>query len=75
LPELLHHPVRSVFRETSTEETIMADNSGGIGILGVVIGALIVLGVGFFLLNGNLTGGSPKSVNLNINPPATTSPK
>ena len=53
----------------------MADNSGGIGILGVVIGAAIVLGIGFFFLNGNLNGSSPKSVNLNINPPATSSPK
>lgn len=49
----------------------MADNSGGIGILGVVIGAAIVIALGFFLLGGNFEGGS-KSVNLNINPPATT---
>ncbi len=34
----------------------MADNSGGIGILGVVIGAVIVLGIGFFFLNGNFSG-------------------
>jgi hypothetical protein len=51
----------------------MADNSGGIGILGVVIGAAIVLGIGFFMLNGNLN--NTKSVNLNITPPATSSPK
>lgn len=53
----------------------MADNSGGIGILGVVIGAAIVLAIGFFMLNGNLNDGGTKSVNLNVNPPATTSPK
>lgn len=52
----------------------MADNSGGIGILGVVIGAAIVIALGFFLLNGNFNTGGTKSVNLNINPPAT-SPK
>jgi hypothetical protein len=50
----------------------MADNSGGIGILGVVIGAAIVIALGFFMLNGNFNMGGSKSVNLNINPPATT---
>jgi hypothetical protein len=54
----------------------MADNSGGgIGILGVVIGAAIVLGIGFFMLNNGNLNGPTKSVNLNINPPATTQPK
>ena len=50
----------------------MAESSGGIGILGVVIGAAIVLLVGFFVLNGNFTGGS-KPVNVNITAPATSS--
>ena len=53
----------------------MADNSGGIGILGVVIGAAIVVAIGFFLLNGNFNGGGGKSVSLNITPPATIQPK
>jgi hypothetical protein len=30
----------------------MADNSGGIGLVGVLIGALIVIGVGFFFYRG-----------------------
>ncbi len=50
----------------------MADNSGGVGLLGVVIGAAIVIALGFFLLGGNFDRGGTKSVNLNINPPATT---
>ena len=45
----------------------MADNSGGIGILGVVIGAAIVIALGFFLLNGNFNTGGTKSVNLTVN--------
>ncbi|MEZ5764408.1 MAG: hypothetical protein R3D69_09255 [Xanthobacteraceae bacterium] len=51
----------------------MADSggSGGIGILGVIVGAAIVLGLGFFFLNGNI-GGS-KSVDVNIKPPAVSS--
>lgn len=35
----------------------MADNSGGIGLLGVLIGAVIVLGVGFFVFQ-NMGGGN-----------------
>lgn len=50
----------------------MADNSGGVGLLGVIIGAAIVVVLGFFLLNGNFNTGGSKSVNLNINPPATS---
>jgi hypothetical protein len=46
-------------------------SSGGIGILGVIIGAAIVVVLGFFLLNGNMTGGT-KSVDVNIKPPAAT---
>ncbi len=30
----------------------MADNSGGIGLAGVLIGAIIVIGVGFFFYRG-----------------------
>jgi hypothetical protein len=47
----------------------MADSSGGIGILGVIVGAAIVLVLGFLLLNGNFSGGT-KSVDVNIKPPA-----
>jgi hypothetical protein len=50
----------------------MADNSGGVGLLGVIIGAAIVVVLGFFLINGNVFNGGTKSVNLNINPPATS---
>lgn len=50
----------------------MAESSGGgIGILGVIIGAAIVIILGFFLLNGNLTGGS-KTVDVNVKAPTTT---
>lgn len=55
----------------------MADNdnngSGGIGILGVLIGAVIVFAIGFLALNGNFNGGGTKNVSLNVNPPATSS--
>jgi hypothetical protein len=54
----------------------VSDNGGGsgaMGILGVVIGAAIVLAIGFFALGGNFNGGGTKSVNLNVNPPATSS--
>lgn len=49
----------------------MADSSGGIGIIGVIVGVAIVLLVGFFLLNGNM--GNSKSVDINIKPPVTSS--
>ena len=48
----------------------MADNSGGIGILGVLIGAAIVVALGFFLMQGNMFSGGSKSVDVNIKPPA-----
>jgi hypothetical protein len=54
------------------EEGDLAESSGGMGILGVVIGAAIVLMIGFFLLNGNMMGGS-KSVDVNIKAPTTSS--
>ena len=47
----------------------MADSSGGIGILGVIVGAAIVLILGFFLFNG-MPGGNSKSVDVTIKPPA-----
>ena len=49
----------------------MADSSGGIGILGVVVGAAIVLVLGFFLLNG-MPGSNSKTVDVNIKSPVTT---
>ncbi len=50
----------------------MADgSSGGIGILGVIIGAVIVVAIGFFLLNGNMLGGNTKSVDVNIKAPVS----
>jgi len=35
----------------------MADGSGGIGILGVIVGAVLVLGIGFFALHSGTKGG------------------
>jgi hypothetical protein len=37
----------------------MADNSGSgsAGILGVIVGAVLVVGVGFFFLHGGIKGG------------------
>ena len=49
----------------------MADSSGGIGILGVIIGVALVLIVGFFIFNGNM--GNSKSVDVNIKSPVTSS--
>ena len=47
----------------------MADSSGGgMGILGVIIGAAIVLVIGFLFFNGNFSGGT-KTVDVNIKPP------
>jgi hypothetical protein len=48
----------------------MSDSSGGVGLLGVVIGAAIVIGLGVFLLQGNVFSGGSKSVDVNIKPPA-----
>lgn len=53
----------------------MADSSGGMGVLGVIVGAAIVIVLGFFLLNGNIGGGGAKNVDVNIKPPATSSSK
>ena len=49
----------------------MAEGSGSTGILGVIVGVVLVLAVGFFILNGNVFGGGGgKSVDVNINTPA-----
>jgi len=37
----------------------MADNSGGNSLLGVIVGALLVLVVGFFVFQAGHGGGSP----------------
>lgn len=53
----------------------MADGNsgGGMGLLGVLIGAAIVVGLGyFFIVNGGI--GGAKSVNVNIKPPAVSAP-
>lgn len=54
----------------------MADgNNGGsgLGLLGVLVGAAIVAGLGyFFIVNGGI-GGS-KTVDVNIKPPAASAP-
>ena len=49
----------------------MADsgNSGGIGLLGVIIGAVIVAALGFALVQGGIFGNS-KTVDVNVKPPA-----
>ena len=50
----------------------MADgSSGGIGILGVIIGAAIVVVIGIFLINGNFPGNNSKSLDVNIKPPVS----
>lgn len=46
----------------------MANGSGSSGILGVIIGAVIVIGVGFFFFNGGFNGGT-KSIDVNIKAP------
>jgi hypothetical protein len=37
----------------------MADNSGGNSLLGVIVGILLVLVIGFFVFNGLHGGGTP----------------
>lgn len=46
--------------------------SGGIGILGVIVGAAIVATLGFFLIKGVPGGGDTKTVDINIKPPVTS---
>lgn len=52
----------------------MADsgNSGSVGLLGVIIGAVIVIGLGFALMQGGVFGSS-KSVDVNVKAPAAVS--
>jgi hypothetical protein len=51
----------------------MADDSGGVGVLGVLIGALLVVmvGIGVLFATGNLGGGS-SSPTVKIEAPKTT---
>lgn len=53
----------------------MADSggSGGIGLLGVIIGALIVVGLGVLFFQGGL--GGPQKIDVNVKPPAVTGSK
>ena len=49
----------------------MADgSSGGIGILGVLVGAFIVIGVGFFLFQSGMLGGKPAGPSVTITAPS-----
>jgi len=49
----------------------MADGSGSgsTGILGVIIGAVLVIGIGFFFLNGGFGGGG-KTIDVNVKTPS-----
>lgn len=51
----------------------MANNSGGIGLVGVIIGAIIVIGVAFFLFRG-MDGGGDSAPDVNIETPSTPAP-
>jgi len=48
----------------------MADGSGSgaSGLLGVIIGAALVIGIGFFFFSGGFGGG--KSIDVNVKTPA-----
>ncbi|MBB5054174.1 high-affinity Fe2+/Pb2+ permease [Afipia massiliensis] len=53
------------------EEALMADGgSGGIGILGVIVGAALVIAIGFFFLQGGMKGGGGSAPSVTINTPA-----
>lgn len=52
-------------------------DNGAVGILGVLIGAIIVIALGVFLFSGNVFrgGGGPAStVNVDVKPPSLPSP-
>lgn len=51
----------------------MADNSGGIGLMGVIIGAAIVIAVGFFVFRG-MDGGGGSGPDINIEAPSAPAP-
>ena len=58
------------------EEDKMAEGgSGGIGILGVIVGAIIVVGIGFFFLQGGMKGGGASKPSVTIQTPAAPSSK
>jgi hypothetical protein len=50
------------------------DNSGGIGVLGVLVGALIVIVVGGGLLYATGVVGSPKATTVNVSVPPAAAP-
>ena len=52
----------------------MADSSGSSAILGVIIGAVIVIGLAVFFF-GDFSGMGGKSTTVNVTPPAVTSAK
>ena len=48
----------------------MADGSGGTGLLGVIIGAIIVIGLGYFFLGDRIGIRAPPDVNVkDVAPP------
>jgi hypothetical protein len=47
--------------------------SGGIGLLGVIVGAVIVVAIGFFFLQGGMKGGGGSAPSVTINTPAAPS--
>lgn len=48
----------------------MADNSGSSGLLGVIVGVLLVLALGYFLLGERLGLRSPTDVNVKVETPS-----
>lgn len=55
-----------------SRETFMADNSGGIGVMGVLVGALIVIVVGGGILYATGTIGSKSTTTLKLELPKVT---
>lgn len=49
--------------------------SGGIGLLGVIVGAAIVLAGGFFFLQGGMKGGGASKPSVTIQTPAAPGSK
>jgi len=48
----------------------MADGSGGVGILGVIVGAALVLIIGYVIIGVPFGGGGGDNVNIRVEPPA-----
>ena len=46
-------------------------SSGGIGLLGVIVGAAIVVGIGFFFMQGGMKGSKPAGPSVTITAPAS----